>query len=78
MTLQERNNFIVAVNNRYVDIFINGNHQYILKLCQLCTKYFKCMFKCSYKGYISNLRFYNYPLNLLNILYKEVGPIPIL
>ena len=78
LTLQKWNNFIIIVNNRYVDIFINGNLEKSIHLKTLPNYTRNILNVCSnggYKGYISNLRFYNYPLNLLDISYiKLVGP----
>ena len=78
ITLQKWNNIIIIVNNRYIDVFVNGSLEKSVHLPTLPNYSRNILNVCSnggYKGYISNLRFYNYALNLLNINYIGlVGP----
>lgn len=78
LTLQKWNNIIIIVNNRYVDIFINGNLEKSIHLKTLPNYSRNILNICpnsGYNGYLSNLRFFNYPLTLFDISYiKFIGP----
>ena len=78
ITLQKWNNIVVVVNNRYVDIFINGTLMRSVYLKTLPNYKRNIVNVCSnggYNGYLTNLRFFNYPIGLFSINYmNSFGP----